>query len=99
MLCVAINNRDSLDSVARWRTEIRQVCNEAPIMLVGTKSDLRTVTAEPITLQDLKNKSDEMGLQAVVETSSKEWRDHNVNKAFHNAIRLGYYNRYPHEMQ
>ena len=52
-------------------------------MLVGTKSDLRSVTANPVTLQDLQNKCDEMGLQAVVETSSKVWQDHNVNKAFH----------------
>jgi len=73
MLCVAINNRDSLESVQRWRVEIRQVCKETPIMLVGTKSDLRSVTAEPITLQDLQNKCDEMGMQAVVETSSKVW--------------------------
>ena len=73
MLCVAINNRDSLESVQRWRVEIRQVCKETRIMLVGTKSDLRSVTAEPITLQDLQNKCDEMGMQAVVETSSKVW--------------------------
>ena len=68
-------------------------------MLVGTKSDLRSVTASPITLQDLKEKESEMGLQGVVETSSKEWQNHNVNKAFHAAIRLGYYNKYPDELE
>ena len=73
MLCVAINNQESLDNVQRWRVEIRQVCKETPIILVGTKTDLRSSTANPITRQMLQNKCDEMGLQAIVETSSKEW--------------------------
>ena len=54
MLCVAINNRDSLESVQRWRVEIRQVCKETPIMLVGTKSDLRASNADCVTLDTLK---------------------------------------------
>lgn len=98
MLCVAVNNRVSLDNVQRWKTEIRQVCKETPIILIGTKSDLRAVTANPITERDLQSKAEEMGLQATCETSSKVWQDHNINKAFHSAIRLGYYNKYPEEL-
>lgn len=53
MLCVAINNRASLDNVERWRTEIRTVCPDTPIMLVATKIDLRNSCDNPITLQEL----------------------------------------------
>lgn len=51
MLCVAINNRDSFDNVRKWRTEIRQVCKDVPIILVGTKSDLRESCADPVTIE------------------------------------------------
>ena len=62
MLCVAVNNQLSLENVQKWRTEIRQVCADTPIMLVGTKSDLRSVSHEPITKADLQRKMEEMGL-------------------------------------
>ena len=42
MVCVAVNNRTSLENVGKWQTEIRQVRPEAPILLVGTKSDMRS---------------------------------------------------------
>ena len=82
----------------KWRTEIRQVCTDTPIILVGTKSDLRGASPQPITEAELKAKANEMGLQAVCETSSKLWQDHNVNRAFQTAIRTAYYNKYPNEI-
>ena len=95
MLCVAVNNRTSYENVQRWKTEIRQVCKDAPIILIGTKSDLREASANPITQQDLENKANEQGFQAWCETSSKNWEDYNVNKAFLKAIRTGFLNKYP----
>ena len=82
MLCVAINNKDSLNNVAKWKTEIRQVCPDTPIILIGTKSDMMNVVANSITANDLQRKSDSEGLQGFCLTSSKAWQDHNVNKAF-----------------
>ena len=62
MLCVAVNNQLSLDNVSTWKTEIRQVCPNTPIMLIGTKSDLRPVTQNHVTRDDLQRKADDMGL-------------------------------------
>ena len=98
MLCVAINNRNSLESVRKWRTEIKTVCKDIPIILVGTKSDLRADSANPISKQELQQKVKDEGLQGFCETSSKNWQDHNVSAAFMKAIRAGYYNKYPDEM-
>ena len=56
MLCVATNNRATLDTIGKWTTEIRQICMDTPIVLVGTKSDLRSDVANPITLNELKAK-------------------------------------------
>ena len=49
MLCVAINNRTSFENINKWRAEIRQVCQETPIILVGTKKDLRGLTNDSLT--------------------------------------------------
>ena len=95
MLCVAVNARTSFENLIRWKTEIRQVCPDTPIILIGTKSDLRGSVENPVTLNELQAKAREMGFQACCETSSKEWQDHNVNKAFQKAIRTGYLNKYP----
>lgn len=64
MLCVAIggpNARTSFDNVIRWKTEIRQVCPDTPIILIGTKSDLRNSTDNAVTLDELQAKMREMG--------------------------------------
>ena len=73
MLCVALNSQASLENVMKWRTEIRQVCPDAPIILVGTKADLRGIPVDSVSGQDLKQKSDDMGLQDFCETSAKNW--------------------------
>ena len=51
------------------------------MIMVGTKKDLRN---EPnaLTTADLEAKKTELGMQAVCETSSKEWHDDAVNLAF-----------------
>ena len=92
MLCVAVNNRTSLENVEKWMTEIKQIRPDAPILLVGTKSDLQG----PVTEANLRAKMQERGLTGVCLTSSKEYHDHNVNKAFQTAIRTGFYSKYPH---
>ena len=53
MLCVAINNRTSFENINKWRAEIRQVCQETPIILVGTKKDLRSFSADSIKEEEI----------------------------------------------
>jgi len=43
LVCFAVNNQSSLDEVnSKWVPEIRHHCPSAHIVLVGTKSDLRS---------------------------------------------------------
>ena len=51
-----------------------------------------------ITLAELEAKKNEQGFENFCETSSKEFRDENVAKAFRLAIRMGYYNKYPEDL-
>ena len=41
MICVAINDRTSYENIEQWKDEIRVNCPETPIIIVGTKTDLR----------------------------------------------------------
>ena len=49
MICVAINSKDSLVSVEKWKNEIRETVQSAPIILVLTKKDLAEMVDDPIT--------------------------------------------------
>ena len=53
MLCVAVDNRDSLNNVRRWIGEVRTICSEAQIHLVATKIDKRRSDASCATTADL----------------------------------------------
>lgn len=51
LLCFSISNPDSLGNVVdKWLPEIRHFCPKVPIILVGTKKDLRT---DPSVIEDL----------------------------------------------
>lgn len=42
LLCFAINNRDSFENIhQKWVPEVRHFCPKTPLLLVGTKVDLR----------------------------------------------------------
>ena len=101
MLCVSLNQRDRLENLEKWVNEIRTVCSDSPIILVGTKFDLRDENSsdnQSVSTILLKQKSKSLGCQAVCETSSKEYHNHNVSKAFQTAIRTGFYYKYPQEL-
>ena len=55
MLCIALNNKATgeAETLERWKAEIRNVCPNTPIVLVGTKSDLRGASQSPITSEEL----------------------------------------------
>ena len=99
MLCVAFNNRDSLDRVMNFKNEIRSENQDAPVVLVGTKSDMRDGEEDCLTKEDLDQQSIEHGFSDTLETSSKNWQDKNVKKAFNRAIKLAYYWKYPAALQ
>ena len=50
MICVACNNRDSFDNVGKWKSDIQTVEPNKPIILILTKSDLKTALEEPVKL-------------------------------------------------
>ena len=72
MLCTAVNNRDSLELVQNFNAEIRGK-SEAPILLVGTKTDIRSEEANCISEEELEKKRIEFNHLKVLETSSKHW--------------------------
>ena len=100
MLCVSIANRDSFNNIEKWKAEIRSsVGANTPIILVGTKSDLRAHTAQAISKQELLTKYANDDFASQCETSSRAWQDHNVNRAFNMAISTAYYNKYPSQLK
>ena len=48
MICVAVNNQDSLTSVGRWKNEIKEEVQNAPIVLVLTKKDLAEFVVDDV---------------------------------------------------
>ena len=61
MLCVSINNRNSLNNAQKWRTEIRTVCPDTPIILIATKSDLRSTSPNAVTKEELDSVAERLG--------------------------------------
>ena len=62
-------------------------------MICLTKSDLIDFLpddADLVTEDDITAKKNELGLQGALVTSSKEWEDFNVHKAFARTLMLGY---------
>ena len=93
MICVAANNRTSLESIDKWRNEIQQVERQKPIMLILTKKDLIEIHDNPVTFDEVKAKS-KVGYQGCSATSSKEWNDFNVHKAFNKVLQTAYISKY-----
>ena len=94
MLCVAVNNRTSLDRITEWKAEIMAVEKQKPIYLILTKSDLTEQAEEPVTMEEIRAKKTEYGLAGSFKTSSKEWDDFNVHKAFTGVLYGAYQFKY-----
>ena len=103
MICVSANSRDALNNVAKWKAEIQTVEPSMPIMLVLTKADLLEYMEENepqrVTNEDINAKMEEQQLQGTSMTSSKNWEDFNVHKAFVKAISTAYFNKYEHNIE
>ena len=61
IICLAVNNRTSLENVQKWKTEVRAANEDAPIILMATKMDLRASIDDAITEDEVKRKKKEMG--------------------------------------
>lgn len=94
MICVACNDRASFDSISKWRSEIQSEVQNAPIILILTKSDLEDAIDEPVKFEELKEVYEAESYQAAMKTSSKEWEDFNVHKAFNKTLTIAYLNKY-----
>lgn len=94
MICVAANSHESLESVARWKSEIQEIEQEKPVALILTKSDLAEEIDEPVDLPMVKAKQKEMAFVMSAKTSSKVWEDFNVHKAFNRALTAAYQFKY-----
>ncbi len=93
LLCVAVDNRESLQNAQLWKTEIRTACDDAPIILVGTKIDLEE--NRTVSQQDLKDRVKDLGLTGHCETSALNWQqDYNVDAAFRRALMMAYQKKY-----
>ena len=83
MICVAVNDENSFNNIEKWKTEIRSVTTQAPFFLILTKSDMDG----PVNLKKLKGaKEDDPVILNCFKTSSKEWDDFNVHKAFNKTL-------------
>ena len=80
--------RSSVTNIEKWRAEIREVEQEVPIVLIITKKDLRLIRPdETVSTDEFKEVKKRFNLTAMHETSSKDWEDFNVHKAFQKAIK------------
>ena len=102
MICTAVNSVQSFENIeAKWVAEI-SVVQTAPMVLVLTKKDLvpylEEAETEHITEQMVRDKAQELNFTDVAITSSKDWRDYNVHKAFDSAIQSAYYHKYNEDL-
>ncbi|CAL4066966.1 unnamed protein product [Meganyctiphanes norvegica] len=88
LVCFSVVDKKSFENVtATWLPEIRQQCPNIPVILVGTKSDLRgTVGAgQEIMAAEAKKLASREHLVAYVETSAKKFE--NLNDVFIEAVK------------
>ncbi|KAJ3044105.1 GTP-binding protein Rho1 [Rhizophlyctis rosea] len=82
VICYAIDSPDSLENVAEnWIQEVRHFCPKIPVLLVGTKSDLRNdpntietlakLGQKPVTEEEGKRMASQIGALHYFETSAK----------------------------
>ena len=98
MICVASNQPTSLESVSRWINEIQEVEPYVPIALILTKSDILEMADEDdensVSMEKITKAKEDSGLTVAAKTSSKEWEDFNVHKAFNKTLTAAYIFKY-----
>lgn len=97
LICYSISNRTSYDNVlSKWWPEIRHFQPHVPIVLVGTKSDLRVPGSEKfVTTAEGKRLKNRIKAYSLVECSAK--RKLNLPDVFDEAVRAA--EKKPHANQ
>ena len=88
IICFAVNSKQSFENVkTRWYLEIKEYAKTAPIILVGTKGDLRSSSAadDCITDSDAQKLVEELNLFTYIECSSRTQQ--NLSTVFDTAAR------------
>ncbi|XP_030374383.1 ras-like GTP-binding protein RhoL [Scaptodrosophila lebanonensis] len=87
ILCYAINIRQSYANIINiWIPEIRHYSNNAAIVLVGTKSDLRVKNSSKfVTTAEGKRLCSKVNADSFIESSAKI--KHNISEIFVEAVR------------
>jgi len=93
IICFSLVNRNSYDNVIhQWKAEIENNTTGVPIVLVGTKSDLRddyissNSGNEIITTEEGKNLQKQIGAQRYIECSAKTTK--NMAEVFEETCRI-----------
>ncbi|KAA6355835.1 MAG: putative ras family member protein [Streblomastix strix] len=88
IVCFAINDKKSFDNAyEKWRSEIREVALKVPIILVGTKSDLRNDPGSAQKLVSQQDAADNVSsgyFSKYVECSTNQ---NSINEVFETAAR------------
>ena len=78
----------------RWKAEIQEIEPSKPIAIILTKQDLIDAVDNAVTMEDIEEAKDAHSLQIMAGTSSKEWEDFNVHKAFTKTLTFAYNFKY-----
>jgi GTPase SAR1 family protein len=95
-MCFSVESPTSFANIgAKWAPEVKKHCPNVPIILVGTKLDMRgdqkkinelaREGKKPITTQEGQNLAKQIGAAAYLECSAKA--NNNVKEVFHEAIK------------
>ncbi|ALC47082.1 RhoL [Drosophila busckii] len=87
LLCYSISSRTSFENIkSKWWPEIRHFGSNVPVVLVGTKLDLRIPNSEKfVTTQEGKRLRKEIHAYNLVECSAK--KKMNLQQVFEEAVR------------
>lgn len=101
LICFALNRRESFTNVVqKWNSEIKHYCPEPPVLLIGTKEDLRdNATGQDngyrhfITTEEGTCLARQIGAVKYIECSSKTQKG--VKQVFDEAIKAVFIPRKP----
>ncbi|KAL5016248.1 hypothetical protein ScPMuIL_005837 [Solemya velum] len=96
LMCFSIDNPDSLQNISgKWSPEVKRFCPKVPVILVGTKKDLRTDPVlgeervnqkiQPVKPGEGQTMAERIGAVNYVECSAKT--KENVREVFETATR------------
>ena len=86
ILCFSVADRDSMKNVtSKWVPELKEKCPKVPILLCGTKCDLRNTDTPCIPLTECQKLAKDIGAFKYDEVSAM--KNIGVKQAFEDAIR------------